>query len=154
MRRHASSGAAQGSCAIDSLWRPRSSAPPGFRCANATLDPCSRSHRGPTPRMFLASDSASMLAVAAGVCGAIVVASAKGGRVLFMDDEEAITMMAEKVVRRLGYDFESAADGMEAIEKYRAARNSGSPFDLVVLDLTIPGGMGGREAMATRSNGL
>ena len=76
------------------------------------------------------------------------MASAKGGRVLFMDDEEAITMMAEKVVRRLGYDFESAADGMEAIEKYRAARNSGSPFDLVVLDLTIPGGMGGREAMA------
>jgi len=75
-------------------------------------------------------------------------AAAGSGRVLFMDDEEPILKMAERLMRRMGLDFESVADGKAAIERYRAAKESGRPFDLVVMDLTIPGGMGGREAIS------
>jgi CheY-like chemotaxis protein len=71
-----------------------------------------------------------------------------GGRVLFMDDEAAILRMAEKLMRRMGIEFESVPDGAKAIERYRQAKESGRPFDLVVMDLTIPGGMGGREAIS------
>jgi PAS domain S-box-containing protein len=71
-----------------------------------------------------------------------------GGRVLFMDDEEPILKMAEKLMRRMGLEFESVPDGKGAIERYRAAKEAGRPFDLVVMDLTIPGGMGGREAIS------
>jgi PAS domain S-box-containing protein len=71
-----------------------------------------------------------------------------GGRVLFMDDEEPILKMAERLMKRMGLEFESVADGKQAIERYRAAKEAGRPFDLVVMDLTIPGGMGGREAIS------
>jgi PAS domain S-box-containing protein len=74
--------------------------------------------------------------------------SGAGGRVLFMDDEEPILKMAEKLMRRMGLEFEAVADGSAAIERYRAAKESGKPFDLVVMDLTIPGGMGGKEAIS------
>jgi len=73
---------------------------------------------------------------------------ARGKRVLFMDDEAPILKLAEKLMTRLGLEFGSASNGKEAIELYRAARESGKPFDLVVMDLTIPGGMGGREAIS------
>ncbi len=71
-----------------------------------------------------------------------------GGRVLFMDDEEPILRMAEKLMARMGLEFESVADGAQAIERYKAAQAAGRPFDLVVMDLTIPGGMGGKEAIS------
>jgi PAS domain S-box-containing protein len=74
--------------------------------------------------------------------------SGPSGRVLFMDDEEPILKMAEKLMRRMGLHFESVADGSAAIERYRTAKESGRPFDLVVMDLTIPGGIGGREAIS------
>jgi PAS domain S-box-containing protein len=72
----------------------------------------------------------------------------RGRRVLFMDDEAPILKMAEKLMTRLGLEFASASDGEEAIKRYRAAKESGRPFDLVVMDLTIPGGMGGKEAIS------
>jgi PAS domain S-box-containing protein len=72
----------------------------------------------------------------------------RGGRVLFMDDEEPILRMAEKLMQRMGLEFESVADGRAAIARYRSAKEAGRPFDLVVMDLTIPGGMGGREAIS------
>jgi PAS domain S-box-containing protein len=70
------------------------------------------------------------------------------GRVLFMDDEAPILRMAERLMKRMGLDFESAADGQQAIDLYRSAKEAGKPFDLVVMDLTIPGGMGGKEAIS------
>jgi PAS domain S-box-containing protein len=70
------------------------------------------------------------------------------GRVLFMDDEVPILTMAERLMRRMGLEFESVADGAEAIKRYKSAKEAGRPFDLVVMDLTIPGGMGGREAIS------
>ena len=69
----------------------------------------------------------------------------KGGRVLFMDDEEPILRMAEKLMQRMGLEFESVADGRAAIERYRSAKEAGRPFDLVVMDLTIPAGWAARR---------
>jgi PAS domain S-box-containing protein len=78
----------------------------------------------------------------------VFIGAGTGGRVLFMDDEAPILAMAGQLMRRMGLQFESAADGRQAIERYRAAKEAGTPFDLVVMDLTIPGGMGGKEAIS------
>jgi len=69
------------------------------------------------------------------------------GRVLFMDDEEAIRQMATILLRRFGFDVVCAADGAETVRKYSEARAAAQPFSLVIMDLTVPGGMGGREAI-------
>ena len=47
----------------------------------------------------------------------------------------------------LGYEVDYAEDGREAIQKYRSAKEAGEPFNLVIMDLTVPGGMGGKEAL-------
>jgi signal transduction histidine kinase/CheY-like chemotaxis protein len=69
------------------------------------------------------------------------------GRVLFMDDEEPIVQMASILLQRLGFEVEVSHDGAEAVQKFKAAHATGRPFDLVVMDLTVPGGMGGRETI-------
>jgi CheY-like chemotaxis protein len=69
------------------------------------------------------------------------------GRVLFMDDEEPIRLMAEVLLARLGIEPVTAESGEEAVRLFRAARDEGRPFGAVVLDLTVPGGMGGLEAL-------
>ena len=68
-------------------------------------------------------------------------------KVLFMDDEEIVREMASKMLTILGHDVYCVEDGKEALKEFREALNSGTPFDLVIMDLTIPGGMGGREAV-------
>jgi len=70
-----------------------------------------------------------------------------GGRLLFMDDEEPIRQMAAFLLRRFGFDVVCANDGSEAVAKFRSAKEAGKPFSLVIMDLTVPGGMGGREAI-------
>ncbi len=69
------------------------------------------------------------------------------GRILVMDDEQIIRDLLQEMLRRLGYEAAFAREGAEAIALYRQARESGTPFDLVVMDLTVPGGMGGKEAI-------
>jgi two-component system cell cycle sensor histidine kinase/response regulator CckA len=69
------------------------------------------------------------------------------GRILVMDDEVALKKMIGRMLQKLGYESEFAKDGAEAIEIYKAAMESGMPYDAVILDLTIPGGMGGKEAI-------
>jgi signal transduction histidine kinase/CheY-like chemotaxis protein/PAS domain-containing protein len=91
------------------------------------------------------------LPVSDGVAGA-VVQEGKGfcvgtGRVLLMDDEEMIRRTVGRALKMLGYEVECAADGIEAVEAYRASVEQGSAFDVVIMDLTIPGGMGGKEAV-------
>jgi len=76
-----------------------------------------------------------------------VVPVAGDARVLLMDDEDDIRELSCLLLGRLGYRTEGARDGADAIERYRAATEAGEPFDLVILDLTVPGGMGGREAV-------
>jgi PAS domain S-box-containing protein len=70
----------------------------------------------------------------------------KGGRILVMDDMEAMMMVAGEILNALGYEVEFSTNGEEAIETYKKAKESGNPFDAVVFDLTVPGGMGGEEA--------
>jgi PAS domain S-box-containing protein len=70
------------------------------------------------------------------------------GRILVMDDEEAIRNLLDQMLTRLGYEPECSSDGAEAIERYERARKSGRPFAAVLLDLTVPGGMGGQETCA------
>jgi PAS domain S-box-containing protein len=69
------------------------------------------------------------------------------GRVLVMDDEALVRDIAGRMIRELGYDVAFARDGQEALDVWRKARAEGQPFDVVVMDLTIPGGMGGRQAI-------
>jgi signal transduction histidine kinase/CheY-like chemotaxis protein len=69
------------------------------------------------------------------------------GRVLVMDDEPDILNFSHVALERLGYEAESARDGAEAIRRYSEAREAGRPFAAVIMDLTIPGGMGGKEAI-------
>ncbi|GMT42786.1 MAG: hypothetical protein IEMM0002_1197 [bacterium] len=69
------------------------------------------------------------------------------GRVLMMDDEEVVRSVAGRILTRLGYTPSVANDGVEAVDKYKEALESGDPFDVVILDLTVPGGMGGLKAL-------
>jgi len=68
------------------------------------------------------------------------------GRILVMDDMEPMMLVAGEILNALGYEVAFATDGEEAIKAYKEAKESGSPFDAVVFDLTVPGGMGGEEA--------
>ncbi len=69
------------------------------------------------------------------------------GRILVMDDEESVRDTAGEMLAHAGYQVESANDGEEAIDRYARAKEAGEPFDILILDLTIPGGMGGKETM-------
>ncbi len=69
------------------------------------------------------------------------------GRILVMDDEHAIRVLAEKILTRSGFSVATAPGGQEAVEIYKQAMDAGTPFDLVIMDLTIPGGIGGKEAI-------
>ncbi len=67
------------------------------------------------------------------------------GKILLMDDDENILRVTKKMLVQLGYSVELARNGDEAIAMYIQAKSEGKPFDVVIMDLTIPGGMGGRE---------
>ncbi len=69
------------------------------------------------------------------------------GRILVMDDEELVSEVTGAILKTLGYEVEFAKDGSEAIELYKKTMKSGKPFNVVIMDLTIPGGMGGKEAI-------
>ncbi|HEX3035879.1 MAG TPA: response regulator [Thermodesulfobacteriota bacterium] len=69
------------------------------------------------------------------------------GKVLIMDDEELIRDVAGEILGQLGYEVEFAKNGTEAIELYVRARESSKSFNLVIMDLTIPGEMGGKETI-------
>lgn len=69
------------------------------------------------------------------------------GRVLVMDDEEAVRTAVGTFLRELGYTVELTAHGAEAVECYKAAQARGEPFAAVLLDLTVRGGMGGEATL-------
>jgi len=68
-------------------------------------------------------------------------------RILLMDDEEMVRRVAGSMIEHLGYSVELVRDGTEVLSLYAKAGSNGKPFDLVILDLTVPGGMGGKETM-------
>ena len=69
------------------------------------------------------------------------------GKILLMDDEDIIREAVGEILESLGYRVKFVRDGTEAFEAYKTAKESGHPFDVVIMDLTIPGGMGGKEAL-------
>jgi PAS domain S-box-containing protein len=75
------------------------------------------------------------------------VAPKPTGRILFMDDDPDILELAGAILGLLEYEAVLTRDGNEALNEYVAARAAGRPFAAVILDLTIPGGMGGKETM-------
>jgi two-component system, cell cycle sensor histidine kinase and response regulator CckA len=69
------------------------------------------------------------------------------GRVLLMDDERLVRDIATEMIKALGHEVECVGHGEEAVKKFLQARQQGVPFDVVILDLTIRGGMGGVETL-------
>jgi len=69
------------------------------------------------------------------------------GCVLIVDDEEAIRLLVAFTLTSLGYEVTAAETALKGIELYRQSLERGHRFDLVILDLTLPGGMGGKEAL-------
>ncbi|MBM4397532.1 MAG: PAS domain S-box protein [Deltaproteobacteria bacterium] len=102
----------------------------------------SRQGRGTTFRVYLPATAAVPRARPPGE--AVVQGR---GRVLVMDDEEMVRSVCSQMLAWLGFEAATTADGAAAVEAYAAARADGRPFDAVILDVTVPGGMGGVEAV-------
>ncbi len=98
--------------------------------------------RGTTVEVYLPASDGKGKAAARGPRGR------RGGtRILLIDDEEMIRKSAGEMLRRLGHEVDFAEDGEEGIAKYRKAMEEGRPFGAVIMDLTIRGGTGGKEAI-------
>ncbi|MDA8099786.1 MAG: ATP-binding protein [Nitrospiraceae bacterium] len=69
------------------------------------------------------------------------------GRVLVVDDDAEMRQVTGDMLGRLGYSVSFAEDGAQAVARYAQARKAEIPYDLVIMDLTIPGGMGGKDAV-------
>ncbi len=70
------------------------------------------------------------------------------GKVLVMDDDTMVREVLGKMLQTMGYEVKLADDGTKALELYTRAQDTGDPFATVILDLTVPGGMGGKEVMS------
>lgn len=110
------------------------------------IDVCSVVGEGTTFEILLpASEHVIPLEVEA-VAPATEKMSKSGFSILVMDDEEIIREILHAILGELGYHLQVCSKGEEAIELYQNAIDAGSPFTVVIMDLTIPGGMGGKEA--------
>ena len=69
------------------------------------------------------------------------------GRILVMDDEQVVRTNLGKLLKQMGYQVELAKDGAIAVELYAKAKEAGRCFDAAILDLTVRGAMGGRQAV-------
>jgi signal transduction histidine kinase/CheY-like chemotaxis protein len=78
---------------------------------------------------------------------AATLGTTTGRRVLVVDDEEEIRKVAVRLLKRLGYAPDAVSDGGMALTRYADAQRDGRPFDIVLLDLAIPGGMGALETI-------
>ena len=73
--------------------------------------------------------------------------SNNGGKILVMDDNPGVRKVLGKMLNMMGFDVQFAKDGKSAVEIYKNEMKAGNPFDIVICDLTIPGGMGGGETI-------
>ncbi|HOD47457.1 MAG TPA: ATP-binding protein, partial [Opitutaceae bacterium] len=71
------------------------------------------------------------------------------GRILFMDDEEPIRRLATALLKRMGHLVHAVGEGESAVAEYERGVESGAPYDVVILDLTVPGGLGGLDVLRT-----
>jgi DNA-binding NtrC family response regulator len=71
----------------------------------------------------------------------------KTSKILVMDDEEQVCNFLKNTLTEYGYSVSITSDGKQAIEIYKQSLDGGEPYNAVILDLTIPGGMGGKEVV-------
>lgn len=116
-----------------------------IRNHGGVIEVTSEENKGSTFSIYL---PASMAAEAELATVAPVAVATKKLRVLLMDDEDIVRDVAKEMIAAFGHDVEGAEDGRRAIELFSNAKKSGRPFDLVILDLTVKGGMGGEVAIA------
>lgn len=69
------------------------------------------------------------------------------GKILVMDDEEIVRIVVQRLLLQCGFETELTTDGVQMLRQYRKAKEAGTPFEAVILDLVIQNGMGGQEAM-------
>ena len=112
----------------------------GHISAESALD------KGTTFNIFLPAVADTRKIESANVAANNVAHSGKGS-ILVMDDQAQVQRMLERILKSFGYSVAIANDGKEAIDIYRAALEEGNSFSLVVLDLTVPGGLGGAETL-------
>jgi CheY-like chemotaxis protein len=68
-------------------------------------------------------------------------------KILLLDDDEIVIDVCREMFENFGYTAEFVRNGQEVLEMFKTAQNEGVPFDLVIMDLTIPGGMGAEETI-------
>src|SRR5205085_1693059 len=112
---------------------------------NGLITVDSELHHGSTFTVFLPAALHQELPVE--TVGPITTPITGSGRVLVVDDEEAIRALVEFTLSHLGYEVTQAATALEGVNLYREKLEAGERFDAVILDLTLPGGMGGKEAL-------
>jgi nitrogen-specific signal transduction histidine kinase/ActR/RegA family two-component response regulator len=103
--------------------------------------------RGTTFRIWLPAAPNDALSGAARAPAAASRMEVKEARILFMDDDQAILRLSEAILSRIGYKVSIARNGEEAVGEFAHGLVSGRPYSAVILDLTIPGGMGGLQAL-------
>ncbi len=114
------------------------------RSHDGTLHVSSRIGEGTTCTLRL--PAAPSLAVPPHV--AFVRPQVHKGRILVMDDEDFVRECVVDMLAALGYDAQAACEGEEAIRQYMQAQAAGHPFDAVILDLTVRGGLGGKDTIS------
>ena len=76
-----------------------------------------------------------------------ITAHTKNAHIMIMDDDAMLREISEEMLTNLGYDVTQSTDGGDALSQYKEAMNTGNKIDLVIMDLTIPSGIGGKEAI-------
>ncbi|MDQ6656333.1 MAG: CHASE3 domain-containing protein [Verrucomicrobiota bacterium] len=112
---------------------------------NGLITVDSKVHFGSTFTLYLPASCHSEMPIEPPLTITPVIAGS--GRVLVVDDEEAIRALVEFTLSRLGYEVSEAETALEGVNTYREKLEAGERFDAVILDLTLPGGMGGKEAL-------
>jgi CheY-like chemotaxis protein len=102
---------------------------------------------GTTLHLYLPAPAESVSTAAGGATP--TVTAEKPRRILLMDDEQMILDIVSRMLSHLGYDVTISRDGAQAIAAFTEAKTQGNPFDVVMMDLVIPGGVGGQEAAPT-----
>ena len=101
---------------------------------------------GTTVTFWLPASEKQQLFVSDGA-GKTAYTGLAGKRILIMDDEDYIRTLCQQMLARLGCEVQCVSNGEEAVAAFKRHNEEGQPFDVVLLDLTIPAGMGGQEAI-------